>query len=653
MIEKKILEMEEKTQNIETEQKIYSLDVNVSISNKSKFKDNIWDFTDADKQRLNSVGDSKLKLDWSRYKDLVSSELIESTKVVCYFFIKNPKIFSRRNTTQRGYKHNTIVQKFKIFLTFLEKVCLSNTVELLNNQKVTIISSLSSLSLSEIRAEAILISKNTTEIKSVLKAFCNPTIQKYLPSKVTWNTADINRLKFAKIQKDKTVENFSDQPLDDKIFSFLSKEATQDVLVFLELLGIESAYNIEKNFDTNQKIKKYKNNFIEMFSSYIDIRVEDRKYSLQLGKRRTRSINHIEFRAKYGIAAKEFLNDLQRFHRAAIFIFCLYIGVRYSEAVSFKSNCLEEIKEGLWVVRGTITKNEDVNKLEGTVEWVACPIVRDAVKVLEEFQRFTFNSYIISPTYSVYLNQKDLPYSNEALNSLLNDYKNQVDKEDRFKASEYTISSHRLRHSIARQLIKAKLGIPYISNHLKHIHSQIMQAQNYINNVTISYGNISKELFNNATTIQKVKKEVVYDLYHPDSPVAGKNSDAFKERRKAFFQGMQADGMTIEEILDYLAVKGVPFADVGLGYCGGKKDIVLANGNKEKPPCIGQLKCNPTRCHNAIIPKNKVAHWKNVYKHSKGMLINPLFSHLRSEHETFLKEAELVLKELKVNLEDL
>jgi hypothetical protein len=284
---------------------------------------------------------------------------------------------------------------------------------------------------------------------------------------------------------------------------------------------------------------------------------------------------------------------------------------------------------------------------------VACPIVRDAVRVIEQIQRVSFNKYIFSSTFSAYLNQKEMPYSNGGLNNAIQLYLNEVDTEKRFTGLKHKVSTHRLRHTLARQLIRANLGIPYISYHLKHVHSQIVHMQSYINNVTLGYGNIAQELFNNAITANHVKKELVMDLYHPQSPVAGKNAEEFKKRREAYFQGMQAEGWTEDEIMEHLSIKGVPFADVGLGYCGGKKELAMPDGSKQPPPCIGQLKCNPNQCHNAIIPKSKIPHWKNIYLHNKKMVDDPEFAHAKKEHLAFMKEAKIVLTYLGVNMEEL
>src|SRR5690606_30399394 len=126
----------------------------------------------------------------------------------------------------------------------------------------------------------------------------------------------------------------------------------------------------------------------------------------------------------------------------------------------------------VYLLKGTVIKNKSDLLPTDIDEWVAIPIVRDAVEVLELFQRFTYNSYIVSPLRTVYLNQKDLPMSPNAISEALNLYL-VVSKERNVALHKYAnqpehkITIHRLRHTLARQLIRGRLGLPYISYHLK------------------------------------------------------------------------------------------------------------------------------------------------------------------------------------------
>jgi integrase len=629
----------------------YNFSKELRVSKKSVFSDDIWDFNDDTKGRLRSINDSKLKLNWSKYEEHIPKEVLEAIKVVCCFYLKAPRLVTTNpKVIKNGYKPNSIVQDFTYFLMFISRICLDNT-NILMDKSYCIFSNFGDFEWEDIKSEFERMVNYHHPVKGILKAFCNPKIQNYLGCSINWNSADIDNLHVSQVTK-LDADSFSDQPIDDKLFIYLTKKATGDVFTFLKLMNIPANCPAPNNFEIESYFEKYEANFQEMFEDYVNLRVSDKENSIKSGKRSGPYWPRKNFETKHGIQAKEFNLVLNRIHKAAITTFHIFTGVRYSEGVSFEKDCLKEIKAGLWVIRGTLSKGENVNQLEGKDEWVACPIVRDAVRVLEEIQRFTFNKYLVSSTFSVYLDLKEEPFSNAGVNLILNNYLKEIDPDEMFAGPQNHLNIHRFRHTLSKQLLRANLGIPYISYHLKHVHNQIIQLEGAISDVTLGYGYISKELVNNATAIRSVKKEIVYDLYHPDSPVAGKNSEDFKERRKAYFQGMMAEGWEEEELMEYLSAKGVPFADVGLGYCGGKKEIVLKNGQKEQPPCVGQLKCNPARCHNALILRNKIPHWKATYKQHKQMMDDPLFAHAYEEHKAFMEEARRVLINLGVKVEE-
>ena len=57
------------------------------------------------------------------------------------------------------------------------------------------------------------------------------------------------------------------------------------------------------------------------------------------------------------------------------------------------------------MLKGTHTKHQDLNDEENADLWPAIPIMRDALKCLEEISRVTFNPYLISGCETVRLEQ--------------------------------------------------------------------------------------------------------------------------------------------------------------------------------------------------------------------------------------------------------
>ncbi|HLK97213.1 MAG TPA: hypothetical protein VK364_05550, partial [Hymenobacter sp.] len=216
----------------------------------------------------------------------------------------------------------------------------------------------------------------------------------------------------------------------------------------------------------------------------------------------------------------------------------------------------------------------------------------------------------------------------------------------------YRLATHRLRHMLALHMSRAGLGIAYISFHLKHVYQAYKRFQS-VQDVTLGYGGIGNDIFNNAVGIQQANREIVHSVYHPQAPIAGPGAVAFKQNRAAYFTGMLAAGWQMEEIMEHLARRGLPMADVGLGYCQGRREIEQEDGSKALPPCLGQLKCNPNRCKNAVIPQSKAPIWLKIYNENKQRLNDPLMAHAKHEHEHFVEEARQVLTHLGIKIDEL
>jgi hypothetical protein len=138
--------------------------------------------------------------------------------------------------------------------------------------------------------------------------------------------------------------------------------------------------------------------------------------------------------------------------------------------------------------------------------------------------------------------------------------------------------------------------------------------------------------------------EIVESIYAPDAPIAGGGAENFIKNRTNFFAGEFAKGRTRESILKDLSRRRLPYADVILGFCGGKNKVVDENGKEKNPPCIGGMKCNPVNCSNSLITVSKKLHWERSLEHNKKMLNDPLFFYAKDSLIAFIKEAENVLK---------
>jgi hypothetical protein len=122
------------------------------------------------------------------------------------------------------------------------------------------------------------------------------------------------------------------------------------------------------------------------------------------------------------------------------------------------------------------------------------------------------------------------------------------------------------------------------------------------------------------------------------------------KRRKAYFEGMAAQGWTADEILENLAKQGLPFASVGIGYCGGRRDTLLKDGTKEQPPCIGSLQCNPGACNQALITRTHESAWRKILVQNRTLAVDPRMAHAKEPLLAAMKAAEKVLADLNPEL---
>lgn len=168
-------------------------------------------------------------------------------------------------------------------------------------------------------------------------------------------------------------------------------------------------------------------------------------------------------------------------------------------------------------------------------------------------------------------------------------------------------------------------------------------------NVTLGYGNIGNYKLERAMAVKELSRDVANALYHPNSPIAGGGADEFRQRRKAYFDGRIAEGWTQDEIIDQLAACGMPFVNVGPGYCGGVREEQLANGTKRAPPCIGNLQCNTGDCNNAVVTQIHVGQWKDILVKNKELASDPRLAHAVENFDAAISTGERVLRDLGID----
>jgi hypothetical protein len=605
------------------------------VSKNVRFGDDYWPLHDPENPRLKNYTVADLAISWKNDKHTAYAAVpwatIQVVKLFAFLYLHTPAIVcSRRKGNSRNHPH-TVCQLAKRLLSFLAHV---HEKSLLTGGSLPPAESLHDVSVRHLR-ESLKDSDfgRGSDLRRALIYLASPAIKEacmgFAPS---WTPADIRSLSFKESEARDDYEPVFPNPL----FRLISNKATDDVAGFLRFIGeapaSDASGDIPPSFENLDGPA--------MFQAYVEHREQDfarhRSGGATYGNGVEAKRNQLE---RLGCIAGEFLQYIRRVHEASCSLIALYTGARYSDLTGFKSGCLQRIR-GMWFLVGSHIKHEDIDNPTGRDLWPAIPAMRDALRCLELFTAFTKNHFLISG-----LNTANegcgRAYSTNGLAQALVRYIGRIDKDGAW--SEVQVSPHRFRHTLGHQLARADLGLPFIAHQLKHLHSALRAVPPQ---VTLMYGGIADLKFERAAQAPKLHFELAKSLYDPDSPLAGGGSEEFSQRRKQYFEGMQASGMTKDEIIRGLGAKAVPFSSVGMGYCLGRREIKNKDGSRQKPACTGSLQCSPESCPNALITRQHVHLWKKVEKQNAELAERPEMQHARAELLEKSNRAKAILRQL-------
>ncbi|MCZ8022857.1 MAG: tyrosine-type recombinase/integrase [Cyclobacteriaceae bacterium] len=633
----------------------------------SKFDDDTWNFFDENLERHYSDKGSNFRIEWKKFKRVLDPLVILQLKLLGYYYYHGVTV-SKTLKKKKAIKDKTFCHNCRNILNLFVSIFMERA-----KRGHNLNSSIANIAAKDIQfgLDTYKYSK-TNGIKEFLLILCNEEIKQQIKKQtnfsfnINWNEYDIEQITLPKFKPRKSkYQNGS--VISDDLVTFLIKKSSSDVKSLLQRLNIscfdEMVYVTTDtiNFSTDIDI-------LNAFNDYRDFRI----YNLeQMKKRKNRHYSIVskeiskKFKAKYKINTTKFRKELERIQFGARYIVMQFTGARYSEVISFKNGCVH-LKDGNYFIKGTLIKNVSDRAVTGTDYWVAIPIVRDAIRVLELITSYTLNDYLFAPNHSVVLNVKNRPLANNSMIGMLNSYLCKIDLNGKYTylkeftnskkgkriikcvKPEYKLSPHRIRHTLAIQFLKHRANLVVISYHFKHAYLAV-KLYNIPNETTLGYGNIANEIFTSPIYNNEFKRELIESIYSPKAVIVGEGAPNFLKYRMDFFAGEIQKGKTEKEIMNDLIKRDLPFADVGLGLCGGKNTFQNDEGVEVQPPCIGQLQCNPLRCKNAIIPKYKIEHWLAHRNKNQEMLDSGKFPHAKEYLNRQIEEANLVLTKLEIN----
>lgn len=589
------------------------------ISDVSRYGDEVWSWYSASNQRLAQYFEPQLTLDWEKIrKELdLPPEIVEDLKRYAFLRYAHSKIIFPR--TKKNAHPATVTLEVKTvvrFLSHLRKHMLSDGGDL--------ITSLTEIGVNDLEdALSTYPLKKTDCLKAVLRNLAGEKLREHLSSgRLRWNEHDIATLEWDIKER----EHY--QRLPEGAFRLLSNAATSDVKQFLTAIGVEPEDVTEIGRGDNLYLSSFAN-FKDFFNEYVRFRAALKSKEHQAPKSK-----YVMWVEAWGDAVARLSKLIDRARMAAQVIVVMYTGARISELRFFKTDCLRRV-EDVWVVTGTLLKQQDIHAPIEQDDWVAIPIVRDAVRVLQEVSRAPGSTYLFHGS-RVHGN-KQAPMSSQHLSKCrITPYLRMVDTKKRWE--HLHPHTHQFRNSLVFEMRRAGLGLPFITYQLKHMFNAL---EGKVNDATLLYGGIGSEAAERV--VEQVNFEFIREIYHPDSPVAGGGAEDHRQRRAAYFQGMTAQ--EIDEELLLLARENVmPMTDVGLAYCRGIKKIQEVGGKFTDPPCIGGLSCNPLRCKNGIIPLSKRPMWEAMTATNRRRAEDPEFAYARPVLVAAAMEGDAVIE---------
>lgn len=604
--------------------------MNLPVSSSSKLCDPIWDFNDDPQLRARNIQGAKSRMDFRVYTHLNSTILFEmKIGILCTLQLPGAVRVGKGNMAP---KPHTVMDIFKSVIAFVDKLCAHKRADLGDEYFEHCCFSFADFRESDFAEQA----------KVYDRAFRAPTAQGFALLRSNFLREnlfakppiyiDLVSLEWKQNSVVAPRKRTKQKHLDSHIFEKCSRKATFAIVDFLNALkepvcdidGLErtkvSAYDAATTAQLTRR----------NMDIYVSIRLGSRGYT---GKEIEPFLYSKDtafwspqregmFKDKDALCKltdarmdDEFYYYITHVNYSAYYIIGQYTGMRPSELSGIMADgCLTRSEFGHDLLVSTVIKNRElVGKIFGD-KWAAIPIVKDAIKVLQLLNRFKQNPFLISNMNTVPPGQQDKVKGFVSFTFILNAFLAEVLDLDELEGMD--VSAYTLRHSLAHQMFRASVGLPFISYQLKHFGNLVSSiGQNRISAVTIDYGNIGSALTSDAgrddanAIRQNAEKEFVMNACDPDGGYVGENASAHRHRLKNYFQGFLEAGYTKDEIFDRMVEVGFAIINVGQGYCYGDATEEF----DASLPCIGSLRCNPYRCKNAVVTKANAPKWREIY----------------------------------------
>jgi integrase len=608
--------------------------MNLPASKLSLVKHLIWDFNGEPHILARDIQGSKSRIDFGIYESLNSTILFE-LKIAILCMLEIPGAL-RHTKKPRSYKPHTVLDIFKSVIPFINQMCARKRVEHGDRFFEGSHFSLADFTEQDYRTEAEVFDRAFRGVMlngfQVLRSHF--LVENLFPRPLVY--VDLENLGWKQNSVKNKQTRTKSKWFSNKIFEKSSREGSFAVVDFLKALkeDISDQDTLSRidmmGYDQAKKAKITRRNYdiyvaIRLTSrGYTGLEVEPYVYNLEpvfwspqnLGMLKDKEALCKLTRAPMDNDLYEYLTHISN---SASYIIGQYTGMRPSELSGcLIDDCLTVDEFGHDLITSRVIKNrEAVRKLFDDM-WVAIPIVKDAVKALQILNRFKQNPYLFSNMNTIKpgMQHEANSLSGSGLGHQLCAFLSKtltVEEYDEIEVSPYT-----LRHSLANQMLRAAVGLPFMSYQLKHFghHASTIGQDvrwNHLGTVTIDYGGIGEALTSgggpDAPGRVHAETEFIMNSLNPAGGYAGENAPAHRARLENYFKGYLEAGYSNKEIFERMAELNFAVINVGQGYCYGNATEL----DDPSIPCIGSLRCNPNRCKNAVVTEANAPKWQEIY----------------------------------------
>ncbi|MBC3766294.1 site-specific integrase [Neptunicella marina] len=630
----------------------------MKVTNLSRFGDDIWDYNEDVINPARSVVGAKLRMNFVQYSNIPPYVMTEM-KCLFHYVLMAPASFTKdqgsKKSAKKSLKPNTVIAQFEgglRYLNFVFKRLNKHGVEFIQDRY----RSVTDIMDADFRKAAQLFTYRVDDqIHQFLKYLSHPFAARVLGEQMK---VDFTTLQWPEQNPKKRKERLV---FENDVFEQNVYHSTQKIVGFL--LSLEEEVQDKVALSHYEYLSKNKRNTFDftkdIFNDYVLIRLLTKGYSDEFisqfcdfskdylnpnGKLKFNEEIRKIAKAKYGI---EHFDDLRKevneVYYACAYIIGQFSGMRPSESAEVKiSSCLV-VDNGFDVICSNVKKNKLENLKLFDDKWVAIPIMKDALRAALLISQLKNNDYLFSNVDTVNPDAKSKNMAPGGIANFFNNYFSIIYGEE--KAKEIKFNAYMLRHTLAYQLHRAELGLPFISFQLKHVVDVVGKYTSFgsTSGTTLGYGEIAERITQDKAHNREIRHlaevERIKSLMDPNGTYVGPKAKEHKARITAVFRGYIAAGYTPEEVFDAMAEQGMAVINVGGGFCfGGVEDF------DESLPCIGSLRCNPIRCSNAIVSQIHAPKWREIVITNRALLKKEGYEDRQDQLLSTIREAEEVLR---------